>query len=288
MKIAVIGDGQLGTYVFNNFSKLYKTKMYALTNGFDITNESDIDEIVCNNDVIINCAALTNVDRCELSQDLSRQINCDAVGNLTKLCKQYDKILIHISTDFVYGSNNINDDLTEYEYFMNNPLESKPINAYGYHKLLADEKIESVKLSKYLIIRPSWVVGKLNPNNFFEKIKNKILTEEELLVVDDQFGVPTSVELIYDVIYDFLIGKIPSGLYNLRNEIDDKIPSRYDIACYIKQVLNSNCNILSISSDVFKSPAKRQLNSFLNINKIKQYYPHKFPTWKNVVDNYFK
>jgi hypothetical protein len=92
----------------------------------------------------------------------------------------------------------------------------------------------------------------------------------------------------YDVIYDFLIGKIPSGLYNLRNEIDDKIPSRYDIACYIKQVLNSNCNILSISSDRFKSSAKRQLNSFLNINKIKQYYPHKFPTWKNVVDNYFK
>lgn len=289
MKIAVIGDGQLGSYVFNNFSKSYKTKMYALTNGFDIIDENDINEIVFHNDIIINCAALTNVDYCEKNKGLSYQINCEAPGKLASLCKKYDKTFIHISSDYVYGSNDINENLLEYEYFMNNPLESKPINAYGYHKLLADERIETARLNEYLIIRPSWVFGKTNPQNFIEKIKNSLLTKEEILVVDDQYGVPTSVELIFKIMNDFIIGKIPSGLYNLRNEIDDRIPSRYEIACFIKDIIKNECKIYRVKTNDFQLTAKRQLNSFLNIEKIKKCYKNEIeiPCWKDEIKNYF-
>lgn len=286
MNIAVIGNGQLGIFVFNNFSKLYKTKMYSLDNGFDITCQNDLNEIVYNNDVIINCAAMTNVDLCEQNQSLSNEINANAPYNIAKICKKYNKSFIHISTDYVYGSNNINDDLTEYDYFMNNPLESKPINAYGYHKLLADESIESIGLNNYLIIRPSWVFGKTNPQNFIEKIKNNLLLNSEILVVNDQYGVPTSVELIFNVMLKFIKNEIPNGLYNLRNEIVDNIPNRYEIACFIKKIIKSDCKIKPVSSDMFKMPAQRQLNSFLNINKILS-LNLTIPDWQSEIIKYF-
>lgn len=289
MKIAIIGNGQLGTYIFEKFSKIYKTIMYSLDNGFNITNYNNIKEIVLNNDIIINCAALTNVDLCEKEPDLSKQINQDAPGNIADLCKEFNKTFIHISTDYVYGSNNINDDLDEENYFMKNPMESYPINRYGFDKLLADEKICSLKLKKYLIIRPSWVFGKTNPQNFIEKIKNNLLSKDEILVVNDQFGVPTSVDLIFKVIYDFILNKFPNGLYNLRNEIENKnIPSRYEIACYIKEILKSNCKIKCCSTETFNLPAKRQLNSFLNINKILNVNNKlNIKTWKEEVKLYF-
>jgi dTDP-4-dehydrorhamnose reductase len=290
MKIAIIGNGQLGTYVFNNFSKNYKTKMYSLDNGFDFTNQNDIEEIVLHNDIIINCAALTNVDMCEQKPDLSKQINQDAPGNIARLCKEYDKALIHISTDYVYGSNDLIEDLDEVDYFMKHPLESCPINRYGFDKLLADETICSLKLNKFLIIRPSWVFGKTNPQNFIEKIKNVLLSKEEILVVDDQFGVPTSVDLIYNVMQDFILNKIPNGVYNLRNEIEKQIvPSRYEIACYIKELLKCDCKIIRCSTETFILPARRQLNSFLNINKIKNVYNNDLiiKTWKEEISLYF-
>lgn len=290
MNIAIIGNGQLGTFVFNNFSKEYKTRLYSLDNGFDITIENDLDEIVKYNDFIVNCAALTNVDLCEQKPDLSKLINQDAPGNIARLCKEYDKALIHISTDYVYGSNNLIEDLDETNFFMKNPLESHPINRYGFDKLLADETICSLKLNKFLIIRPSWVFGKTNPQNFIEKIKNHLISKDEILVVDDQFGVPTSVELIFNIIHDFILNKIPNGLYNLRNEIENEIiPSRYDIACYVKELIKSNCKILRCSTKDFELPAERQLNSFLNINKIKQVYNYKLKikTWKEEIRLYF-
>lgn len=285
-KIAILGSGQLGIHLHNEFLKNHfkdsYTCIFSHDNGFDITNYEFLHVIFKNYDIIINCAALTNVDLCENDLNLSYNINAKAVYNMGDLALKYDKTLIHISTDYVYGSNNIDDgNLSE-------TSKCNPINIYGKHKFFADENLLFKNLSNLLILRPSWLFGKTNPKNFIEKINNNLSNNSEIKVVDDQFGIPTSVNLIYKVINQFLFeNNIPSGLYNIRNE-SDVILSRFDIANKIKTLNNSNCNILKCKTFEFSLPAKRQLNSMLDISKIKKYLTFRILSFEEELDRYFR
>ena len=264
MKIAILGDGQLGSELFEIISKKYFVSIYAYPE-FNICNNIQLCDIVKIHDIIINCAANINVDKIENEQkDDSFNVNYLAVKNLAIYCKHFNKKLIHISTDYIYGEL-YNDKLYE-------ELIGNPINQYGYDKYEGEKSIVSEGLNDYLILRVSGVFGKNGAKrrvNFVEKIKYALQNNIEIRVVDDQIGNITSTKLIIKTIEKFIEDKLPCGIYNLTN--DGPIVSRYDIACFIKECINSKCNIIRCKTDEFKSVAKRQLNSNLCIDKIKKY-----------------
>lgn len=264
MKIAILGDGQLGSELFETICEKYFVDIYAYPE-FNICNNVQLSEVVRTHDVIVNCAANINVDKIENEQkDDSFNVNYLAVKNLAVYCKHYNKRLVHISTDYIYG-----DLYTDklYEEMIGNP-----INQYGIDKYEGEKSIISEGLNDYLILRVSGVFGKNGAKrrvNFIEKIKYALQNNTEIKVVEDQIGNITSTKIIIKSIEKFIKNEIPNGIYNLTN--DGPIVSRYDIACFIKEYIKSNCNIVKCKTNEFKSDAKRQLNSNLCIDKIKQY-----------------
>lgn len=277
MKISILGNGQLGSELYESLIKQnqYQINIFSYPT-FNICNIEQLHNIVENCDIIINCIANTNVDKIDHEQkEDSFNVNYLAVKNLAILCKKYNKTLIHISSDYVYGSNNINELLTE---------ESKcnPINQYGKDKLFGQIAIINQKLNNYLILRASWLFGKNGKNNFIQKIKNNLIKNKEIKMVDDQIGNITSTILIIDIIKKFIKKEIPSGIYNVQN--NDQFVSRYIIALYIKCYINSNCNVIPCKTSDFILPAKRQLNSKLSTNKIRKYIDIK--PWKETIKEY--
>lgn len=277
LKIAVLGNGQLGSELYDNIKKLYYVTIFKYPN-FNICNIEQIHQIVYNYDLIINCTANTNVDKCETEnkQD-SYNVNYLAVKNLAILCKNYNKRLIHISSDYVYGSNN-------YDEILNEECECNPMNQYGIDKLAGENAILNEKLNNYLILRASWLFGKKGKTNFIEKTKSNLTNNTEIKVVNDQIGNITSTKLAIDVIKEYINGNIPYGIYNIQN--NDEYVSRYEIAKFIKDYLNLNCNIIACKTNEFILPAKRQLNSKLNTEKIRKHVNIK--PWKEVIINYLK
>jgi dTDP-4-dehydrorhamnose reductase len=276
-KIAILGNGQLGSELFENLNNIYYTKIFSYPE-FNICNNNQLLDIVKNYDIIINCVANINADKIENEQkDDSFNVNYLAVKNLAIMCKQYNKNLIHISSDYVYGSNNYEELLSE-EYICN------PINQYGIDKLAGENAILNEKLNNYLILRASWLFGKNGKTNFMEKIKNNLTNNTEIKVVNDQIGNITSTKLAIDVIKEYINNNIPCGIYNIQN--NDEYVSRYEIANFIKEYLNLNCNIIACKTDEFVLPAKRQLNSKLNTEKIRKYVNIK--PWKEVIINYLE
>ena len=299
MKIGIIGAGQLGKDLYLRLrGQTNSTYLYSRQLGFDAKRLEVAKEIVNSNDVVINCAAMTNVDLCESEHQDAIAANVILPQNLALLCEEHNVPFVHISTDYVYGANKIDSVLEE-------DMLCNPINFYGETKLIADNYIlQNNKI--HLILRPSWLFGP-GQNNFIYKILNKLqdASNNSMAVVNDQFGVPTSTSLIADVIEAWLDGQISNGLYNIRNEIDgDGCPSRYRIADFMKEVLNSSCEIKPCSTDSFSSPAQRQKNSFLSIDKLRdelkrteiEKFRKKYrkiyrkilniPCWKTAVNNY--
>jgi len=299
MKIGIVGSGQLGMELFYrlNSQRHVNAYVYSRKNGFDAKRLEVAKEIVRSNDIVINCAAMTDVDECETHHQDAIEANVTLPQNLALLCQDNGVRFIHISTDFVYGNNNL--DITDGALEETDPCN--PINFYGETKLIADNYIERNN-EEYLILRPSWLFGISGKNNFIYKIIEKIKSKiEPLSVIDDQFGVPTSTSLVASIIEFWIDGKLENGLYNVRNAIDsDGCPSRYAIASYVRDALKSHCEIKRCSSDEFIMKAKRQKNSFLSIDHLQSEMrrreiekPRKLkgknleiPCWKDAINEY--
>jgi dTDP-4-dehydrorhamnose reductase len=283
-KIAILGSGMLGAYLdkyFEYYDKSkYFVKMYS-QNAVDITDYKAVESIVSEFDYILNCAAYTNVDKAELEPELCYAVNADAVNNLAQLCNKYNKKLVHISTDFIYGED-------EYrgkqickisEYSCKNPL-----NIYGKSKIQGESNVLSNMLDNYLILRVSWTFGPTG-NNFIKKIAEQLLDKNKtcIEVVDDQFGRPTSINLIAEVIDNYIQGNIKSSTYNLQNA--GKPVSKYELAKFIGKVLKSKVKVHHCSSDKFPG-AKRQYNSYLDCSKLCKELNFDRKDWKEEVFEY--
>lgn len=285
LKIAIIGNGQLGSFLYKNLLNHYSNvKMYCRNNGYDITNKNNLKEIINENNIIINCAAFTNVDKAEIEKRECRKVNCDAVKNIVKLIlmKNDNTKFVHISTDYVYG--NVKDLIP-----INEETICKPINYYGKTKLYADKFILKNLTKNFLILRPSWLFGP-GGNNFIDKIINNISVNNEIKIVDDQYGIITSTYLIFKTIKAYLENKINDGLYNIScgNDPDHKI-SRKDVCSKIIEILGKNdIKIISCKTKDFNSLAKRQLNSLLDCSKIDKEISNIFSrtSWDIELSNY--
>ena len=212
INILVTGsDGQLGNSIkrISNGFDIYDFH-FTNKNELDITNNNLIQEYIEKNkiNIIINCAAFTNVEEAEKKRELADLINHVSVDNLAKICSEQNIQLIHISTDFVF------DGLKSVPYTeMDNP---NPINYYGLTKLNGEKKMMSYDLDKSIIIRTSWLYSEYK-NNFVSKILDKINHSKNINVVNDEIGSPTNsidlAELILSVIPMLKNGKQKSFIF---------------------------------------------------------------------------
>ena len=284
MNILVTGaNGQLGNemrivsqksannYIFTDVVEVGD----APTTYLDITNLDAVKEIVAAEriDAIINCAAYTNVDAAESNEPLAHKLNADAPGNLATAMKEVGGLLVHISTDYVFGAEPYNTPCTEEQ-------KGTPTGVYGLTKLKGEEKIIATGCN-HIIIRTAWLYSEFG-KNFCKTMMNLTSTKPELKVVFDQVGTPTYAldlaEAIYNIVEECkFIGK--NGIYHYSNE---GVCSWYDFAKMIAQYNGSTeCNIQPCHSNEFPSPVKRPSYSVLDKTKIKNTFGVDVPYWTN-------
>jgi dTDP-4-dehydrorhamnose reductase len=282
MKIMILGsNGQLGSELAKNISC---SKILALTKeSCDITNykliENKINEF--KPDFVINAAAYTDVDGAEKFFKVASIINNDAVKNLALLSNKYNFYLMHFSTDYVFNSKN------------NIPIQENdiknPINKYGESKLLGENNIIDIA-NKYIILRVSWVYGEVG-NNFPKTIIKLAKEKNEISVVNDQYGAPTSTKLI-TLLVKKIINKYNSGYSDSQifHLSPNGICSWYEISNFIfdhlknNEVVSKNTYLLKkinpVSSSFYKTIAKRPSFSYLCNNKLANFLDYRFDDWK--------
>jgi len=282
MKLLLLGaNGQLGQELGRTLPEV--GEVCACTRSeVDLTDtQSILDTIEAfKPDIIVNAAAYTAVDKAESERELAFCINVDAVSILANEAAKRDIWLIHYSTDYVFDGKK-DTAYTETD-------ATNPINAYGSSKLAGEQAI-TASGCKHLIFRISWVIGK-DGNNFAKTILRLASERENLRVIVDQFGVPTSPTLISEVTAD-VINAInndkawPSGSYHLVPKGETtwfgvaqallRYASNSDI------VLSTNASQLkAISTSEYPTVAKRPLNSRLNTDKLAQYLSFALPDWE--------
>ena len=268
MNILVTGaNGQLG----NEIQKVSKHSQdhYIFTDvcdGYeklDITNLDAIRQMVAQLDVkcIINCAAWTNVDAAETAGDIVEQLNAKAPENLAMAMKEVEGLLVHISTDYVFGGDPYNTPCREDQ-------KGSPTGVYGQTKLHGEQRILATGV-KHIIIRTAWLYSEFG-KNFVKTMLSLTATKPQLKVVFDQCGTPTYAGDLADVIYDIIENRKfdnNEGIYHFSNE---GVCSWYDFTKVIAQMAgHTTCDIQPCHSDEFPSPVKRPAYSVLDKSKIK-------------------
>ena len=285
-RVIVIGSsGQLGQEFKNNiqFNKQFHT-LYYTKNECDITDYQETKKIIQDSrpNVVINCAAYTNVEKAETEQDLANNINNLAVENLAILSNKYNFTLIHFSTDYVFNQT-IGRPFTESD-------TTNPINFYGLTKNNGEEKIVNIS-KKYFIFRISWVYG-MYGKNFPKTIIDLTKKKSKLDVVNDQIGVPTSSIFILNTIIKILQEyRIHSSSYGIYNCTPIGACSWHDIASIIlkKYKDEKNCickNINPVSSDKYKTIAKRPKYSLLNSESLSTTFDIDIKKWDFYFDEF--
>ena len=285
IKILLLGStGIVGSEISKNISNIYNVRSYG-HKDLDITDFDLIENIVqeFNPDIIINCAAYTQVEKAENNKSLCYEVNSYAVKNLSELCNSYNIQLIHLSTDYIFDGMK-NDPYTESD-------SGAPINVYGESKNIADEHIKSSGCN-YIILRTSWVYGHAG-NNFVKSILQRSLSNDKLEIVCDQYGTPTSSYLIADIIKNHLIQycieKKNDSCKETFNLCSTGYTSWYNFAEYIIEYA-SNINsiytvdLISIKSEDYKTIAKRPRYTALSNQKICSCFDINIQNWEHYLE----
>lgn len=300
MKVLVTGiAGQLGHDVMNELHKRgYEgvgsdiAPQYsgaddgtAVTNmdyvQMDITNSEEVTETIkkVNPDVVVHCAAWTAVDLAEEKENKDKvmAINVGGTENITKVCKELDCKMVYISTDYVfdgYGTRPWNEDCKDYA----------PLNVYGESKLIG-EKVVSLNLEKYFIVRIAWVFG-VNGNNFIKTMLKVGKKFDSLNVVNDQIGTPTYTYDLSRLLVD-MIETDKYGYYHATNE--GGYISWYDFACEIFKQAGYKTKVNPVTTEEYGvSKARRPFNSRLNKTKLVDNGFTPLPDWKDALSRYLK
>lgn len=241
------------------------------TEHLDITNLDAIREIVKRENVeaIVNCAAWTNVDGAEEPEKYAivEKLNATAPENLAKAMKEVNGLLIHISTDYVFGKEPYNTPCKEGQ-------KGTPTGVYGATKLLGEQKIIATGC-KYMILRTAWLYSEFG-KNFVKTMLNLTATKTQLKVVFDQTGTPTYAGDLATVIVAALKNPV-AGIYHYSNE---GVCSWFDFTKMISEYAgNRNCDIQPCHSEEFPSPVKRPSYSVLDKTKIKGTFGISIPYW---------
>ena len=283
MNILVTGsNGQLGnemrilakqsqdTYVFTDVNTVEGLE----TTFLDITDLDSVRQIVKDNDInaIVNCAAWTNVDGAEDPEkyELVEKLNATAPENLAKAMKEVGGLLVHISTDYVFGAEPYNTPCKEDQ-------TGTPTGVYGLTKLHGEQKIITTSCN-HVIIRTAWLYSEFG-KNFCKTMMNLTATKPELKVVFDQVGTPTyalDLAKAITVVLEKFDGT-QSGVYHYSNE---GVCSWFDFTKMIAEYNGTtSCNVQPCYSCDFPSPVTRPSYSVLDKSKIKSVFGVEVPYW---------
>ena len=281
MVILVTGaNGQLGnemrvvsrnsddSYIFTDVNQVEGVETVYL----DITDIHAVREMVNTQgvNVIVNCAAYTNVDVAETNEVLALKLNADAPENLAQVIKEVDGLLVQISTDYVFGREPYNVPCREEQ-------QGTPTGVYGMTKLRGEQKIIATGCH-HVIIRTAWLYSEFG-KNFCKTMMNLTATKPSLQVVFDQVGTPTyalDLARAIAIILEKFDGS-QTGIYHYSNE---GVCSWYDFTRMIAEYNGTTaCDVQPCHSDEFPSPVKRPSYSVLDKKKIKKVFGLKIPYW---------
>lgn len=249
------------------------------TTILDITDIEAVRNIVKEKgiDCIINCAAYTNVDKAESDVDFCRILNAVAPKNLATVMKEVNGLLVHVSTDYVFGGDPYNVPCKEDQ-------KGTPTGVYGQTKLEGEQNIMATGC-KHLIIRTAWLYSEFG-KNFVKTMLNLTSTKPELKVVFDQAGTPTyayDLAVAIKTMVDDYAKEISeenyskTGIYHFSNE---GVCSWFDFTKIIAEMAgNTSCDIQPCHSNEFPSPVKRPAYSVLDKTKIKETFGLRIPYW---------
>ncbi|WP_281698414.1 dTDP-4-dehydrorhamnose reductase [Hallella colorans] len=278
MNILVTGaNGQLGRemqavtreskdhYIFTDVCEGYT--------HLDITSADDIRQMVRQNQVkcVINCAAWTNVDAAETAGDIVERLNATAPGYLAEAMAEVGGLLVHVSTDYVFGAEPYNTPCREDQ-------QGTPTGVYGQTKLHGEQLIKRSG-ADHIIIRTAWLYSEFG-HNFVKTMMGLTASKPQLNVVFDQCGTPTYALDLAAAIFDIVENRKyvgHSGVYHYSNE---GVCSWYDFAVNIARLAgNTDCDIRPCHSNEFPSPVKRPAYSVLDKTKIKRVFGLDIPYW---------
>jgi dTDP-4-dehydrorhamnose reductase len=293
-ELRIVTKGSADKYIFTDvvdaseesitmLKKLAGDDICTDTMHLDITDIEAVRQVIQEQEVqvVVNCAAYTNVDKAEENYEQAELLNAKAVENLAIAVKEVDGMLLHISTDYVFGGDPCNTPIKEEQ-------QVAPTGVYGLTKLHGEEAIQRVGC-KHIIIRTAWLYSEFG-KNFVKTMLNLTTYRPQLKVVFDQVGTPTyALDLanaILAVIKDYQLSLISkhstlnyskSGIYHFSNE---GVTSWYDFAKMIaKMVGNTACDIQPCHSNEYPSTVKRPAYSVLDKTKIKEAFGLKIPYW---------
>ena len=270
-EIRIVSKGSKDKYIFTDVIELDGQETTIL----DITSLDAIRKMVAENDVkvIVNCAAWTNVDGSEDSEKyaLVEKLNATAPENLAKAMKEVGGLLVHISTDYVFGGDPYNTPCKEDQ-------KGTPTGVYGLTKLLGEQNIQKTGVD-YLIFRTAWLYSEFG-KNFVKTMMNLTATKPQLKVVFDQVGTPTYAYDLAAAIFDIIDNRKFEGNTGVYHYSNEGVTSWYDFTKIIAEIAgNKGCDIQPCHSDEFPSSVKRPAYSVLDKTKVKEVFELAVPYW---------
>lgn len=275
MKILVTGkNGQLGHDICLKLKEQNIQHIGVLRDDFDLFDKNATSKFIRSYipDVIIHAAAYTAVDNAEKDKEMCLAINSDATKNIADICAQIDAKLIYISTDYVF-------DGTKKSPYETTDI-TNPINFYGKSKLLGEEHIKNI-MSKYFIVRTSWVFG-IGGNNFVKTMLRLAGSNKELSVVCNQMGSPTYTKDLAEL----LCSMYKTEKYGTYHATNTGICSWSEFAKKIMEYSGSDTIINDITN--YETLAKRPENSALSNKSLLESGFKALPLWTDALKRYIK
>ena len=260
-EMRIVSRGSADNYIFTDVAEL------------DITNLDAVRAMVAANDVkvIVNCAAYTNVDKAEEDVEFCELLNAKAVENLAVAMKEVDGLLVHVSTDYVFGGDPYNTPCTE-------DKKGTPTGIYGASKLHGEQNIQRVGCH-HLILRTAWLYSEFG-KNFVKTMLALTASKPQLKVVFDQVGTPTYAYDLAAAIYDIVENRKYEGNDGVYHYSNEGVCSWYDFTKMIAEYAgNTACDIQPCHSNEFPSKVVRPAYSVLDKTKIKTTFGLSVPYW---------
>ncbi|MCX8092971.1 MAG: dTDP-4-dehydrorhamnose reductase [Candidatus Goldbacteria bacterium] len=276
MKILIFGGtGLLGS----DITKVLKQENDVIPFGSTDVDISKLEAVVHSvnfhkPDIVINCAAISDVDKCEQNKELAYRVNAIGAKNVAIACNRTKSRLIHISTDYVFGGNK-DTPYTEFDI-------PSPVNIYGETKLAGEEFIKTIS-TNFLIIRTAWLFGERR-NHFVDYVIKSLHQGNEIIAVKDMTSSPTFSLDVAEMLKE-LIHTDEVGIFHMCNK---GYCSRVELVEEIEKILRKHTNVTVVNQSQWKRPAKRPVFSALRNYHLELINKDNMPGWRDALKRYIK
>lgn len=266
--------GQLGYDVSTELEKRNIPHIPTDADTLDITDKKAVEDFFKNHNIsaVIHCAAYTAVDKAEGESELCFRVNADGTENLAKAASGNGGKMLYVSTDYVFPGDG--------EKAFETDDKKGPLNIYGKSKLMGEEAVKK-HLSKYFIVRTSWVFGEKN-TNFIHTMLRLSETRDTVSVVCDQIGSPTYAKHLAKLLSDIVVTD-KYGEYHAHNQ---GFCSWNELAEETFRLADRTVKVIPVTSEEYKTAAKRPKNSRLSLSSLENAGFGLLPHWKDAVKEY--